>query len=1105
MRIYKDGDKPLILFFYWDSGSGMQGFRSFSYLHRQVYILLAVTILGIGLFACPAEARDFPDTENNPARIEIAHLKSLGILNGYDDGSFRPERVISRAEFTKMLVGALGHGEDAASLANGVSSYADVEMEFWAKGFIEIAREMDLADDSFAAFEPEAALLRGEAIAILGRVLLPNSFKEQLTLPPFIKQADLSPEALKELSAAYSLGLLDGYSEENFQPDEPLKRQEAAVLITRMMDIKGILYDFKGTLVNSDNGILEIEVLGKNRLFKQAADAVLVEQNRVVNGFEDSAVGFINFNVNSQGEIVFARLVYEDQYMDLQIARKPKKGLQSPVEADNPFTAQAGESAPASYEQPELSLKVNKTIIGIDAIQSEQQLTGEDLVVAVIDSGIDILHPDLQRTTNYYRKIIDWVNFTDEGRVYSPYEAVAANNSIQIPERGRITLPTTQSVSGKYRYGFWNEAEIVLGKSIDFTGNGLTDDQIMVLLVDSRQAGLYDVVFVDTNNNNSMADETPLFVYGGNNFNYASFPVTSQLSHGFPFVLTEISPSGEYVVFGYDNLGHGTHVAGIIAANGDIQGVAPGARLMAIKVLDSSGKTNYDTLLQGVNYAVQKGADVINISLGQYYQDGPQYEKFCRTLNDLARSNVICAASGNGGPGLSTIATPGDISNIISVGAYITPEMWSTDYGWSTPSEGMWFFNSAGPNRDGSLKPDILAPGSAVSTSPVWSGQYYMLREGTSMASPFVAGTIALLMEGMLKKGMVFNAAMIKQGLLDGANQIEGLGTIEQGHGLINAKDTWEQLQKAQELPRPWLASARTNLYGNARGLYARHYQPGIVQLSIDNAHNESLFIDWTTDAEWIRIPYSQVQVAPLGERVMEVEYYLPDQPGLYTGLLTGVLNGDINNKIGFFNTVVVPYKFDRSNEYAEYGSLEAGQMKRYYLEIPDYTEKLEMKLRIMGTLSDLQGRARIHVYDPSGREYAVSSYAGLAQNGLEPKREVVLAADKPKPGVWEIIVYSSATLSLFERKSSEYLLTASITTVQTQPVYIENNLAIGCVFPKSQEGAGIFRLSVLDENNLPYNGRLLINHKLYEVKDGRVRIQGKIEKNTLKLEITEI
>lgn len=178
-----------------------------------------------------------------------------------------------------------------------------------------------------------------------------------------------------------------------------------------------------------------------------------------------------------------------------------------------------------------------------------------------------------------------------------------------------------------------------------------------------------------------------------------------------------------------DDHGHGTHVAGTVAASDNlfgVVGVGPKASLLGVKVLDSSGSGWVSDIIEGVDWAVANGADVINMSLG-----GSSYLSAFQSAIDRANAAgvVVVAAAGNSGPGNDTVDYPGAYQGVIAVSA--------VDY-----YNGVASFSSRGPQVD------IAAPGVSV-RSTYWTprrGSGYADMSGTSMASPHVAGAAALVL-----------------------------------------------------------------------------------------------------------------------------------------------------------------------------------------------------------------------------------------------------------------------------------------------------------------------------------------------------------------------
>jgi serine protease AprX len=209
----------------------------------------------------------------------------------------------------------------------------------------------------------------------------------------------------------------------------------------------------------------------------------------------------------------------------------------------------------------------------------------------------------------------------------------------------------------------------------------------------------------------------------------------------------------------FDDNGHGTHVAGTIAGDGagDGRGVAPGAGLVGLKVLNAQGSGSSSNVIaaidwvwnpaRGVNPGVANGVtygiEAINLSLGSSgCVDGTDAESVA-VNNAAAAGYVVAVAAGNDGPAGCTnstgISSPAAAADAITVGA-----MADVGVGGFYLAD----FSSRGPTLDGRIKPDIVAPGVAVTSAKFGTTAGYVTFNGTSMATPFVAG-VALLMRDL--------------------------------------------------------------------------------------------------------------------------------------------------------------------------------------------------------------------------------------------------------------------------------------------------------------------------------------------------------------------
>jgi|GEM_PF-1067778 len=221
----------------------------------------------------------------------------------------------------------------------------------------------------------------------------------------------------------------------------------------------------------------------------------------------------------------------------------------------------------------------------------------------------------------------------------------------------------------------------------------------------------------------------------------------------------------------YDDHGHGTHVAGIISgtgANGVHTGVAPGTKLIAAKIFNKDGYGYMSDIILAFEWSVNNKARIISFSGGESHQWA-----FTTAINNVVAAGVIpVIAAGNSGSGSYTIMCPGDEINSLTVGA--------TD-----SSDNIASFSSRGPvTLDGQtyIKPDVSAPGvDVISTSP--DGKYGY-ESGTSMATPYVSGTVALILE----KNPALRPSEVKQKLESTAVDLGSAGKDNNyGSGRINA------------------------------------------------------------------------------------------------------------------------------------------------------------------------------------------------------------------------------------------------------------------------------------------------------------------------------
>ena len=258
-----------------------------------------------------------------------------------------------------------------------------------------------------------------------------------------------------------------------------------------------------------------------------------------------------------------------------------------------------------------------------------------------------------------------------------------------------------------------------------------------------------------------------------------------------------------------DYVGHGTHVAGTIAGNGDSSsekyvGIARDAKILAVKVLGSTGGMD-DDIVAGMEWAVENGAQILNMSLG-----GPGHANdiLSTACNDFMKDGIIvCVAAGNSGPGRATIESPGVARDAITVGA-VEKDDTIASYSCRGP-----VIESIGDYYKIITKPDIVAPGGGITPTNecfyntgiiscrssradvdpcdvIVSGKRsYTKSSGTSMATPHVAGACAVLLEALEAENISISASKlafkIKECIKKTADDLKE-SEFDQGSGRLN-------------------------------------------------------------------------------------------------------------------------------------------------------------------------------------------------------------------------------------------------------------------------------------------------------------------------------
>lgn len=730
----------------------------------------------------------------------------------------------------------------------------------------------------------------------------------------------------------------------------------------------------------------------------------------------------------------------------------------------NASGAQGGRTAAGSYPAPGKNTPAENPYNpsfetgAVDFVADHPKADGRGVTIGILDSGVDLGHPALQKTTTGERKIVDWVTATDpvadgDGTWRRMTTTVSGPTfAITTPTLGTETFKAPE---GAYKFNYFSESATTGGDMAgDLNRDGDTTD-VWGVLYDAASG----TARVDLDDDLDFTDEAAMKPYK-DGFQIGHFgtddPATA-IAERIPFVVeirkdvvyNAAGAKADYVSIGVIEGSHGSHVAGITAANGlfggRMNGAAPGAKLVSSRACTWSGGCTNVALTEGmIDLVVNRGVDIVNMSIGGLpaLNDGnnARAELYTRLIDEYGVQLVISA--GNSGPGANTIGDPSLADKVISVGATVSKETWAANYGSAVEKRyAMMPFSSRGPREDGGFTPTLSAPGAAINTTQTWSpggpvaeAGYslppgYSMLQGTSMASPQATGAAALLLSAAKQKGIDLTPATLRTALTSTADHIQGVQAYEEGAGLINIPDAWDSIRddatahtyevKApvdtaidQFLKTPGFG---TGLYDREGGLKAgqkKTYDVTITRTSGPaTAVRHELHFENNTGGTF-RIVGDDVVRLPLNQPVTVKVQAAPKSAGLKSAILE--LDDPRTEGIDklVLNTVVVaqPLKY----AYSASGSVQRNSTTSYFVTVPEGAKSLEVAIGGLKDKSQTRFIA-IHPYGvPSDPTSTINCYPNYTNPANTCRPDVRSYAD-PQPGVWEIEVESRRTSPLLD------------------------------------------------------------------------------------------
>ncbi len=675
-----------------------------------------------------------------------------------------------------------------------------------------------------------------------------------------------------------------------------------------------------------------------------------------------------------------------------------------------------------------------------DFIKANPTYDGRGTIVIVLDTGVDPGVDGLLKTTTGETKVIDVLDCTGEGDVKLSEAELTNENGEKVARdsQGKLVIKGLDKLEykpddDKYLIGNFNEERFCNSNAgiKDLNGNGKNDDNYIIIAFRTSLAGeTFWIAYIDANADGKISDDKPLRSFREKQdtfqiLNPNKFPY-------FTFALN-IFPDEKLVNIFFDDGAHGTHCAGIAAGyqigkSDNFNGVAPGAKVIGLKIGDntnSGGATITGSMKKAYLYAdklskERKEPCIINMSfgIGSVIEGDADMEKF---LDDLLKKNpylYVCVSNGNNGPGISTAGLPASSKYVFSSGAVLAQDVGRDDYGTSIKENIILHFSSRGGEV---AKPDVCTPGAATSSVTDWSGGDKMW--GTSMASPYSAGVMSLLLSAVNQKfaGVKIPSQLLFKAVRNSAEKMEGYTVLDYGGGFVNVPDAFKLLEKyinekqIDKFQDYNVSSFAPNMpKSKAQCLYIRNgsiitendkYQFNISRVNPDSKEKFYRIYNLVSDNDWL-IPLQKKTYirnnAPTSVTVVFDKTKMKE-PGLYTGRITAYR--DDKTKFPEFElqaTVVIPDEFNSSNNYKKNWADETlmpGSHKRYFLNIPPGASVMTVKLsNVNGKYANVLYR----LFDPDG----VNVFTSPSVNTNGEESFSLNNHQALTPGVYELVVH---------------------------------------------------------------------------------------------------
>lgn len=248
----------------------------------------------------------------------VGLLEAKGLISGDQQGRFRPEEPLTRAELAKLFVLALGRGADAQTLARVPSRFSDVPSWHWARGYIESFAELAITSGyPDGRFGPADTVTRAQLAVFLTRALgLENEVRSRNQAPTaFTDDAHIPAWARGAVQTALTHGLITGYEDGTFRANQAVTRAEGSMALFRLLTVRGDAFHLAGTLVRFDPVTLQGLVRdpsGAEKPIIMRQDAAYYRAGLSVAGTQVQPLDQVWIALDDKGQGTFMEARYQD-------------------------------------------------------------------------------------------------------------------------------------------------------------------------------------------------------------------------------------------------------------------------------------------------------------------------------------------------------------------------------------------------------------------------------------------------------------------------------------------------------------------------------------------------------------------------------------------------------------------------------------------------------------------------------------------------------------------------------------------------------------------------------------------------------------------------